>query len=437
MDSRRLTLAAAALFAVVVLVRPTPLGLFGVDGACYARIARDLAAQPVATWADVRWDDGAFHEHPPLALWLEAGWFRVFGATAAAAVWLARTYALLLGAVVFLVARKVSGLRVAALSLVGLSVLPSFIFESQNPMFEGPLTLAFACALWATTRLKTSRLAVLGFAVSVVAAFWVKGVPAFAGGALLGWALWQGVRWPRVVETAGASVALLLVTALGFEAWSRASGLTTFFSDYAHKQLVTSFVEGRGNPVSSPFFYAGVLLDWHLAFVVALPMVALHFKRLSTSARALASLGLWHAVLIVVGFSFAKQKNTWYLAPLLPGAAWVVGVALSALVARARAVLDVTPLRRRALPMALVLGALAFGGVQLGLGTSRDTPREAAIRAVAATPLEAQRGSVANCSVLGEWVGAHLFEFHWHAAMVACDAPAQWRFDGRELTRTQ
>lgn len=423
-DSRRLTFAAVALFAVVVLVRSTPLALFGVDGACYARIARDLAQQPFFSWADVRWSGVPFHEHPPLALWVEACWFRLFGPSAAAAVWLARVYALALGAVVFTTARRMVDEAFAAFSLVALATLPAFVFESQNPMLEAPLTLAFAVALGAVARLKDSRWAALTFAVALVAAFWVKGVVALAAFGFLAWASFAGAGWRRVALAAGLAAGLLGATAAGYEAWCGALGVSSFFTDYAHHQLVTSLVEGRGNPVASHFYYGSVLFDWHLGLVLAAPVALYVYRRQSAGWRALVSLGLWHAVLLVVGFSVAKQKNQWYLAPLVPGAAWVIGGALRALTHR----------WLRVAPVLLGAVAVVWVATTLVVGSSRDTAREAAIRVVTATPLDAQHGTVANCSVLGEWVAAHLFAFQWNAAVVSCDSPATWQFDGRVLT---
>jgi hypothetical protein len=70
----------------------------------------------------------------------------------------------------------------------------------------------------------------------------------------------------------------------------------------------------------------------------------------------------------------------------------------------------------------------------LGVGTRADTAREAAIRAVTASRLDAGGAAVANCAPVGDWEAEHLFAFHWNARAVPCDAPAAWRFDGKTPT---
>lgn len=230
--------------------------------------------------------------------------------------------------------------------------------------------------------------------------------------------------WGRLLAAGAAALGLGAVTVLGFEALCRAQGLAPYFGAYAQRQLIASFVEGRANPQGSPLYYLGTLVRWELALPLALPLVAFAWRRQQRGWRALVGLGLWQAAVVVVGFSLAKQKNEWYLAPLLPAAAWVVGGALAALPGRLL----------RVAPHAAALTAAGWLTFTLAVGTRADTPRQAAIRAVTVTPLDARGAPVANCSVLGDWLADHLFAFHWNAARVACDAPAAWRFDGRALT---
>ena len=52
-----------------------------LDGVTYASIARNLAQGRGRFWAPHYTDTiyPAFHEHPPLAFWLQSLWFRAFG----------------------------------------------------------------------------------------------------------------------------------------------------------------------------------------------------------------------------------------------------------------------------------------------------------------------------------------------------------------------
>lgn len=127
LSDRLVTATAALVVGTMILVRGSPLTLSGIDAACYAA---DLAGRPLSTWLDVQWMEGSFYEHPPLGLWLEGLWFKAWGSTASAAVWLARVYAALVAGVVWWGARKSAGPLEAAFSLVGLASLASFQREA-------------------------------------------------------------------------------------------------------------------------------------------------------------------------------------------------------------------------------------------------------------------------------------------------------------------
>ena len=166
---RRAVLAVGLLLVVVVLFRVPPASLPGIDAACYANIAGDLASRPLSSWADVRWyGDRSFYEHPPLALWLEGLWFTVFGVSAAAAVWLARALSFVLALLVGLMGQRLAPRFGGVASVLGLLSLASFQRESQNPMFELPLAVACAAALLAAEALPRTGRAMLGFAICAV-----------------------------------------------------------------------------------------------------------------------------------------------------------------------------------------------------------------------------------------------------------------------------
>src|SRR5207247_6982650 len=76
-DARLLT-AAGCLAALVP--RLAHRGMF-LDGVTYASIARNLAQGRGRFWAPHYTDTiyPAFHEHPPLAFWLQSLWFQAFG----------------------------------------------------------------------------------------------------------------------------------------------------------------------------------------------------------------------------------------------------------------------------------------------------------------------------------------------------------------------
>lgn len=418
---RRAVAGALALVATALLVRPGPLALFGTDAACYARIAAELAARPVSTWLDVRWGGEPFFEHPPLGLWLEAAWFAMTASTASAAVWYARLCWLGTALVAWRVARRDDGELDGAPVLVALVTLPAFVYETQNPMLEAPLTLACALGLWATVRLATSRWAPAGFALAFAAAFFVKGVMALALLPMLGWAVLVDGATPRRAALAGGlALGLLALLLAGLEAARAAAELTPLLPAYLERRVVKLSVEGGPNTQPSPFFYLRTLAAWHGPALGAFALLPLAWRWMTAPWRRLALLGAAWTGVVLVALSAAAQKNDWYIVPIVPGAALAIAAVLSVPFG----------LRPRWVAPACLVGALALGIVQL---RHHDTPREQAIRAVATLAAPPPGSRVQNCGPTGTWVTEHLFAFHWGAVAVPCGEDAPLRFDGTSL----
>ena len=422
MNPRLVTAAAALLVAVMILVRVGPLTLSGIDAACYARIAEDLASRPFSTWLDVQWMEGSFYEHPPLGLWLEGAWFSIFGSTAASAVWLARLYAALLALVVWWGARGLAGPLEAAFSLAGLATLASFQRETQNPMLEAPLGLACAVALVCCMRLPSSRRWVFGFVLAATAAVWIKGIVAFALGIGVLWAWGRGASWRRVLAALSLWVALVGITAALFEALRGAQGLGPYLEPYLRKHVLVAFAEGRHNVSPSPWFHLPTLVRWHLSALIALPLLAWRWRSMRVESRQLAMLGVAWVIAVVLPFSLAQQKSEWHINVLIPGAAWLLGATLAAL----------PTLMLRAAPWVLFASCAVWGALE-SRGTSAGNQRQLAINALTTTPADLHGAAVANCAALTPWVAGHLFAFHWKGVPVGCEEPAPWRFDGVAL----
>lgn len=416
--NRRLLLAAFALLAALIWSRPAPPAYVGVDAGCYARIARDIAERPISAWPEVTWGE-PFYEHPPGALWVESLWFRAFGFSAQSGVTLARLWATLLGLGVALVALRLSDARVAALSLVGLASFGGFYSESQNPMLDLPLTTVMTFAILAIVSERSGW-----FAVLFTFAFFIKGPPALA---LLAPLMWFAATFRRLrfaAMTVALALALLSLACLCFEYARLQRGLAPFFSIYFERQLKASLLHGHHNPSDNPFFYLTTVAGLYSVFVVALPLGAYLRRR-----EPLWQLGALWAAAIVGGFTLARQKYAWYIHPMMPGAAWVTGLALATVASR-------VPLRLlRWLPR--VLGTAAAFWFALSVTTTFPLSRIAHSSAVmdrTAWPSPSPDRIVADCSDLGEWRAKHLFSLYWRAERRACnDSSAAWVFDGDSL----
>lgn len=428
-EERWLLVGASALVLSVVWLRPGAAILSGTDDGCYAAIARRLMES--GAWLAPSWRGGEpFIDHPPLALWLEAVAFRLFGATTPVAVTLGRAWASLLVSGACAVAWSLGGRRAAALAAVGLCTLPAFLSSSQHAMFDVPLGACVTWAVWAVLRAAERPVGSAAlFSGCVVAGLFIKGPPVLAAFGVLALATaLRLVPWRRGLAL-GVAGALALIAALGLHEAVRArAGLGPFWSAYFAHQVAPSFSEGRGN-FAGPFYFLAVLRDWYLPGLLVLPL-ALAGARRDARARALLQLGLGLWVLVVLGFSLARKKYGWYLDAGWAGPAWCFAAAASALPER------VWPwLGRACAATALGWALFVVTGVE-GRPTQRGRLLATFERSTAPAFPAGQPRTVGYCGQLDSWLATHLIDFLWDAQWVGCEAPASVCFDdARTWTR--
>jgi 4-amino-4-deoxy-L-arabinose transferase-like glycosyltransferase len=421
-----LALAVCTLLAVVIWLRPGPLIFVGVDAACYARIAAEMAERPLSQWSAITIGNQPFYDTPPLALIIEGLWFRLVGASAEAAALLARIYATLLAALVYLVAALLADRRQALWCVLALTFLPGFLYESQNPMLEMPLTVFMTAALAGLIWFERGhRWGCVLFGLSLAAAALTKGPPA---GAVAVVVVVETLRRRLTVRQAAllalAGGGILALAAGLYELARAAQGLDPFLPQYAQQQVLASIVGKRTHPVSSPLFYLGPLATWYAPLLLALIPSFFIYRRFPAARSLLVTGWTWIAT-IVIGFTVPLQKNSWYIHPLIPGAALVIGATLAALLPR-----------RHWVVVGVATAAVVYAGLALVRPDLVRRPQPA-VEAVARTPAPAFAAGhahvVANCSDIPPWRATHLFAFYWGVTRTDCGAMALYGFDGTSL----
>jgi 4-amino-4-deoxy-L-arabinose transferase-like glycosyltransferase len=411
------SIAVAAVAAAIIWTAFEPAAFYGVDAGCYARVAQELLTRPWTQWANITMGGDPFFEHPPLAHWVLATSFHLFGTTAAVAWNVARFMMSCVLLMQWLVARRLEHTRAGALGVLAVLTLADFHYEVTNTMLDLPLMLCMTAAIAvsvvpAPSSLRNRLGMLVGFSLACAAGFLVKGPPILGVMAVLG--LQVARRRLRLVDAvvmAVGGVVAIVLAALAFDAWRAAIGLDSFWKHYLEIQLFPSLVKGRHNPQSNPFYYLYTLKDFYIPLLIAVPL-AIYAVVAQRRRSELTLLGLFWVVVIVGGFSLPRQKYGWYITPLIPGAGWFMGASLNA-------VIPVVADRW----MTRVLGALAVTWTVASMVYTRPIKgsREVIqnIRTIPAPPPGPDL-LVANCSELNSWRASHLFIFYWHAGHIDC-----------------
>jgi 4-amino-4-deoxy-L-arabinose transferase-like glycosyltransferase len=141
-----------AALAAVLLLAPLRAGdLAGYDDAHYAHIAKDILV--TGDWLNLRSNGARIFEHPPLFVWIEAAFFRLFGKSD----FVARLPSALCGwgaiLLVYSLARRL--LRDSFVAVAAMFVMAStlyFLKYAARAMTDVPFTLLCLCALYSWLR---------------------------------------------------------------------------------------------------------------------------------------------------------------------------------------------------------------------------------------------------------------------------------------------
>ncbi len=287
----------------------------GLDGTLYAGIAKLMAAGQGSFWAPPHFESQltAFHDHPPLGLWLQSQWFALLGD----AFWVEKTYSLCLGILIcWLLARLwrvLSQQSNAWWPLLIFLLMPVTTYAIKNNTLETLLTvfsLAAVLAAWyAHQHIWLNILVgVLCFAAVMVkgpVALFILGVPGC-------FAVLLQNNWQRaLVASAIATIVLagLFVVTLSMD------GAQQSWQQYYQSQLLASISgqrlieHGRG--------YQAAQLAYNLLVAAVLVGLAAWFSRVAKPSRE-----FW--AMLIIGCSAAlpllisPRQYQHYLLPSMP-----------------------------------------------------------------------------------------------------------------------
>ncbi|MBN1826675.1 MAG: glycosyltransferase family 39 protein [Candidatus Eisenbacteria bacterium] len=377
-----LLLVTLALFLALVLPRLTSRGMF-FDGITYAAIARNSAAGAGSFWNPHYTDTiySSFHEHPPLAFWMQSIAFRVFGDSP----YVESFYGLATGLVVlFLMMRLWAALGGGERAggwfpalLFAVFPLTSWILASN--MLENTMTVFTTAAVLAVCRaaFAGSRAGrIVGGAVAgllVAAAFLSKGpvgVFPIVAPFLCVLALPRARPSAGLAVFAGLFLALLVVAGALYAAPEARDSLGI----YLEKQVLASVKGERGSGSTFTFKTLKALIADGMVPLALAAIVAFAHRRSAPVRRDRRAL-----FMLLVGLSaslpffIGPRQSRYYLYPSIP----FYMLALAFLFAGAAGALE-ERLRRSAAArgVAATLAALLFAGAVAGAVAERGAVRK-------------------------------------------------------------
>ena len=339
------------------------------DEGRYAEVSREMFAS--GHWITPRLDGFNFFDKPPLHYWASAVAYSVFGVHP----WSARLWCVLCG-LLSIVAIGWAGARVFgrdaggyAAVILGSSML--FVFAGHLNTLDMGVTAFFAVAMAcfvvaqfdpSAAHLRT-RLNLLMWAALALAVL-SKGLigVVFPGMILAIFMLWQR-SWSTLgkVSLLPGVVLLLVLSAPWFVLVSRLHA--DFFDYFFIREHFTRFLSSVDNRAKPPGFFLPVVLLGIFPWTLMLPWSRPGWRAIYAGMPAQRFLWVWVGVVFVF-FSLSHSQLPFYILPLFPALALLLGQAVAALPAallarRLRGVAGIA-----AVAAAVLLGMIVFRHAQ-------------------------------------------------------------------------
>ncbi|MGN6725989.1 MAG: ArnT family glycosyltransferase [Tepidisphaeraceae bacterium] len=334
MRCRSFALALWFVAGLFLMLAAIPSPMTRTQEARVLETSREMRGQDWRGWMIPHTNGAIRLRKPPLAYWLSAGSFALFGVSTAAGRVPAVISAWVTLAFTFLIARRLFNPRAAVWAVAGL--LSSYLFMKYMILAETDTlaTLFVTIGVYAAMRcfdaqhrFRWQHLMAVAMALGILA----KGPPAgFVALFLVGLcAIRREWRPLREFVVSGAIVTLVVLAAPWFVYVLRYAP-----GDQLGDDLRNSAVGGGGHAGSALRYIPSLLLSllpwtlvWLGALIGAVRIVARSRREAQPEARSLLTVLLWCGV-ILIPLCLWGNKQLHYLLPMMPGAAVLLGWAL-------------------------------------------------------------------------------------------------------------
>ncbi|MGH7876758.1 MAG: ArnT family glycosyltransferase [Candidatus Dormibacteraceae bacterium] len=315
---------ASALGAALLFWRLGQGSLADWDEATYAEIAREVYV--FRDWIYLHWDFVPWYTKAPLYTWLTALLFH-FDVSALVARAVSAAAGVGTIAVTYALARRLYGRAVAVVSVLILAVCYEFVASSRFGTSDGLMTLFTYASLYAFVRAEEGdRRWWYGVGVATGLALMTKDFAALVGpiAILLALAL-EGRLATLAKREVWVGVALALIIALPWNLLQLARYGGTFVSQYVGYMVVsraTNQIEGH---TGSAITYFALARDQFFPWFYLLPFAGLAWIAQWWRDRRRPSIVAVFPALVFILYTLVKSKLSWYLVPIYPAAAVIVG----------------------------------------------------------------------------------------------------------------
>jgi 4-amino-4-deoxy-L-arabinose transferase-like glycosyltransferase len=311
-----------AVLAPLFLGRLADLPLPKWDDLTHAAMGKEILA--TGDWFTMHANGEPIWIKPPLYFWLEAAWFRLFGATEYGARLPSALCGYLTAILVYLLARRLFGRRTAFLAILVTATSFFFLKYSRRAMIDVPVAFATTLGAWALVRAQRRERWYLLFGVALALGYYFKAVQglyllAIAPLYLLAAGQARRLAIPWFIAANLGAAGLVALWALP---QYRANGAAFLSSQSALGPLLS---RGLSDEPARPLAPVVALFEvcWPWIPLSAWGLVALARRR--PWSRGAALLLVWFLV-VIVELCLSRSFFRRYLVPVVPvlviSAAW-------------------------------------------------------------------------------------------------------------------
>ncbi len=313
--------------------------LIPYDEAIYAKISKNMVTTNdflVQNWIPGK----VWYEKPPLFMWMVAGAMKLIGFSSFAAKLPSAVFGFVSVLLVYLISKKMFGKIAAFFSAFALLTTTQYLYYSRMAMLDVTATFFISLALVLFYLFKTSGVSgkkylLILSGVSIGLAVMVKGVVGLLPLLIIFFyeLYLLFTKQQKITRKIILNYVLIVISScVIFLPW-HLEMYSKFGSAFVNNYIVyhvwdraTVAIEDKGKPFAWYLVVLKVSMRlWFVALLAALPYAL--FKTVKKDNR-LAFLTIW-ALVVFVFFSVAKSKLIWYIMPIYPALAMIVGYFLS------------------------------------------------------------------------------------------------------------